>query len=73
MSPQPKPLALYRPSLMGGIPVGRRSLKIDMLGIRHTMIQLELIQERDPIMIQGFKEATCSKRKALEEAQGLEF
>jgi len=46
--------------------VGRRSLKIDMLRRRHKVIKLELIQERDSIMVQGFKEAKCSQRKALE-------
>jgi len=50
---------------MGGILVVKISLKIDMLGIRHKVIKLELIQERESITVQGFKEAKQSERKAL--------
>ena len=66
MSPQPKPLTLYKLSPMGGVLVGGRSLKIYMLGIRHKVIKLELIQERDSIMVQGFKYEKRSQRKTLE-------
>jgi len=37
------PHALYGLSQMEGVLVGGRSLKIDMLGIRHKVIKLELI------------------------------
>lgn len=50
---------------MGGILVGGRSLKIDMLGIRHKVNKLELIQKGGSIMAQGSKEAKHSLRKAL--------
>lgn len=74
MSPQPKPHALYGLSLMGGVLVGGKSFKMDMLGIRYEVIKLELIQERDSIMVQGFKEAKQSLRKAPEiKVQDLGF
>lgn len=39
---------------------------MDMIGVRHKAIKLELIEERDSIMVQGFKEEKCSLRKSLE-------
>lgn len=62
MSPQPKPHALYGLSLMRGVSVGGKSLKMDTLGIRHKVIKLELIQERlnNGSRLQGSK--TLSKK-----------
>ena len=71
MSPQRKPLTLYEFSLMGRVSVGKRSLRLDM---RRKVIKPVLIQERDTLKVQGFKEAKCSQRKALEKkAQDLGF
>jgi len=66
LPPQPKPPALYGLSLPGGVLVGGRSLKIDILGIKHKGTELGLIQERGSIMAQGFNEGKCSLRKNLE-------
>jgi len=51
---------------MGGVSVGERSLKIDMLGIRYKVTLIELIQVRGTIIVQGFKEENHSQRKSLE-------
>jgi len=74
MSSQPKPLALYGISRMGGVTIGRRLLRIDRLGIWHKVIKIELIPKKGSIKVQGFKEANCFLRKTLEKkAQDLRF